>query len=43
MGLWDPQAKILMGPRALGMGLIIDVLTILLMRHFKMRPQDAGS
>ena len=25
MGAWDPQAMIQMGPRALGMGPIIDV------------------
>ena len=25
MGPWDPWAMILMGPRALGMGLIIDI------------------
>ena len=35
-----PKVMILMGPRALGMGLIIDVLN-----HwkFKKRPQDTGS
>ena len=40
MGPWDPWAMIFMGPRALGMGLITDVLYI---GNFKMCPQDAGS
>ena len=40
MGPWDPWAMIAMGPRALDMGPIIDVLFT---GNFKMRPQDAGS
>ena len=36
----DPQAMILLGPRALEMGPIIDVFNH---SKFKMRPQDAGS
>ena len=40
MGPWDPWAMILMVPRALGMGPIIDILYI---GHFWMCPQDAGS
>ena len=37
MGPWDPQSLIHMGPRALGMGPIIDVS---FMGKFKLRPQD---
>ena len=40
IGLWDPQAMILMGPTALEMGPMIDVLCI---RNIKMGPQDAHS
>ena len=40
MGPWNLQAMISMDPRALGMGLIFDVLFI---ENFKIRLQDAGS
>ena len=41
MGPWDPLwAMILMGPRALEMGAIVDVS---IHCNFRMRPQDAGS
>ena len=40
MGPSDPQAKILMGPRALGIGPITEILLI---GKTKMRPQVAGS
>ena len=41
MGPWDPPAMIHMGPRALGMGPIIDVF--IHMGNFKICPQDAES
>ena len=39
MGPWDPWAMILMGPRALGMGPIVDVF---IKWKFQDVPQDAG-
>ena len=39
---YDPQAMIIMGPRALGMGLTTDVFNFLFIGNFQMRLQNAG-